>query len=270
MADAIEKVIEEYNLPDGYDYRFTGMMENIMESFSSMIIILFVSILLVYVIIASQFESFIDPFVVLFSVPLALTGGILGLFICRQNMSVPALMGFIMLVGMVVNNAIVLIDYTKQIQASNRLSAKEALQIASPTRLRPILMTTLTTVLGLVPMACAIGEGTEMQRPMAIVVIFGMVISTVITLIFVPIVYSKVDEEMEKRKAKKEEKMRELIEKGEIYYVNIGEAKETEEDIFTEKIEGGEILDSEEDFEGEEIIEPKEGFGDGNIPEKEV
>lgn len=218
MSGAILSVVDQYNMPDGYNYKFTGMMENMTESFSSMILIMMVAVVLVYVIIASQFESFIDPFVVLFSVPLALTGGILGLFICRQNMSVPALMGFIMLVGMVVNNAIVLIDYTKQIKAENQFSAKEALMQAAPTRLRPILMTTLTTVLGLIPMACAIGEGTEMQRPMAIAVIFGMIISTMVTLIFVPIIYSKIDEEMEKKKAKREEKLRILFENGDIYY----------------------------------------------------
>lgn len=208
MTTEISAVVDNYGLPDGYDYSFTGMIESMNDSFSSMIIVLGIAVVLVYVIIASQFESFVDPFVVLFSVPLALTGGILGLFICRQNMSVPAMMGFIMLVGMVVNNAIVLIDYTKQIKESENLSAKEALMKSAPTRLRPILMTTLTTVLGLIPMAVATGEGTEMQKPMAIAVIFGMIISTMVTLIFVPILYSKIDESMEKRRKKREEKLK--------------------------------------------------------------
>ncbi|MBR2594287.1 MAG: efflux RND transporter permease subunit [Firmicutes bacterium] len=213
MTTAITEIVENYGLPDGYSYKFTGMIESMTDSFSSMIIVLGISIVLVYVIIASQFESFVDPFVVLFSVPLALTGGILGLVICRQNMSVPAMMGFIMLVGMVVNNAIVLIDYTKQIKNEEHLTAKEALMKSAPTRLRPILMTTLTTVLGLIPMALAIGEGTEMQKPMAIAVIFGMMISTMVTLIFVPILYSKIDESMEKRRQRRARKQRLLEEK---------------------------------------------------------
>ncbi|HJA56232.1 MAG TPA: efflux RND transporter permease subunit, partial [Candidatus Bacteroides intestinigallinarum] len=140
---------------------------------------------------AAQFESFLYPFLIMFSLPLALTGGVLGLFVTGETITVVALMGFIMLVGMVVNNAIVLVDYTNQLRERG-MGCEEALLEAGPTRLRPILMTTLTTVIGMIPMAVAVSEGTEMQKPMAIVIIFGMVISTLVTLIFVPVLYSSV------------------------------------------------------------------------------
>lgn len=193
-------LLDHYNFPEGCSYEFSGNLESMMESFQSLFIVLVVSILLVYMIMAAQFESFLYPFLIMFSLPLALTGGVLGLFLTRNTITVVCLMGFIMLVGMVVNNAIVLVDYTNQLRQAG-MPCEQALLEAGPTRLRPILMTTLTTVIGMIPMALAISEGTEMQKPMAIVIIFGMVISTMVTLVFIPVLYSGV-ERFRRRKKK--------------------------------------------------------------------
>lgn len=189
----LQAALDNYNFPEGYSYKFSGTLDSMMDSYSSLMLVFVVAVLLVYMIMASQFESLIHPFIVLFSIPLAITGGIFGLFITGKTITMTAFMGFIMLAGMVVNNAIVLVDYTNQILDKKHCSVKEALIEAGPNRLRPILMTTLTTILGLVPMALGKGEGMEMQQPLAITVIFGLTISTIVTLIFIPILYSIVD-----------------------------------------------------------------------------
>ena len=189
----LQTALDNYNFPEGYSYKFSGTLDSMMDSYSSLMIVFIVAVLLVYMIMASQFESLIHPFIVLFSIPLAITGGIFGLFITGKTITMTAFMGFIMLAGMVVNNAIVLVDYTNQILDKKHCSVKEALIEAGPNRLRPILMTTLTTILGLVPMALGKGEGMEMQQPLAITVIFGLTISTIVTLIFIPVLYSIVD-----------------------------------------------------------------------------
>lgn len=203
-----EAVLNRYNFPEGYDYSFTGTLDSLVETFTSLFVVLIVAILLVYMIMAAQFESFIHPFIIMFSLPIALTGGILGLFITGNTVTAAAFMGFIMLVGMVVNNAIVLVDYTNQLRQQG-MGCIEALEKAGPTRLRPILMTTLTTVLGMVPMALSSEEGTEMQRPMAIAIIFGMTFSTVITLVFIPALYAGVDKFRHGRKKKKAQSLKE-------------------------------------------------------------
>ena len=188
----VNAVLQNYAFPDGYTYSFTGTLESMNESFSQLLLVLLVAVLLVYMIMASQFESFIYPFIVMFSMPIALTGGILGLFIAGKSITTVSFMGFIMLVGMVVNNAIVLVDKTNQ-NVEAGMTPYEAVYSAGPDRLRPILMTTLTTVLGMVPLALALTEGTEMQQPMALVIIFGLSLSTLITLIFIPVLYLLVD-----------------------------------------------------------------------------
>lgn len=197
--EELTALLDSYEFPSGCTYEFTGNLDSMMESFQSLFVVLVVAILLVYMIMAAQFESFLYPFLIMFSLPLALTGGVLGLFVTGETITVVALMGFIMLVGMVVNNAIVLVDYTNQLRERG-MGCEEALLEAGPTRLRPILMTTLTTVIGMIPMAVAVSEGTEMQKPMAIVIIFGMVISTLVTLIFVPVLYSSVERFRARRK----------------------------------------------------------------------
>lgn len=201
----IKKIMDNYKLPEGYSYEFTGDIESMQDSFYSLLIVLVVAILLVYMIIASQFESLLNPFIIMFSIPLALTGGLFALFVTRTQISVPALMGFIMLVGMVVNNAIVLIDYTGKLRSEGS-GCTEALLISGQSRLRPILMTTLTTIIGLFPMAMASGSGTELTRDLSIVAIGGLTLSTVVTLVFIPVLYYVFDNFRNKRKAKKQAK----------------------------------------------------------------
>jgi Cation/multidrug efflux pump len=192
VQEDIQSRLSNYIMPEGYSYEFTGTLQEMNESFIQLGIVLIVAILLVYMIMASQFESFIYPFIVMFSMPIAITGGIFGLFVTGKSITVTAFMGFIMLVGMVVNNAIVLVDAANQ-NVAKGMSAYEAVCIAGPDRLRPILMTTLTTVLGMIPLGLALTEGMEMQQPMAISIIFGLSLSTLVTLIFIPVLYMLVD-----------------------------------------------------------------------------
>ena len=189
----IDAALSQYPFPEGYEYSYGGTTEQMMESFSSLFLALIVSILLIYMIMASQFESLLYPGIVMFSMPLAITGGILGLLVTGNTITVTAFMGFIMLVGMVVNNAIVLIDYTNQLVERGK-TVNQALIYAGPSRLRPILMTTLTTIAGLMPMAIGSVEGMEMQKPLAIAVIFGLTLSTLVTLLFIPVVYSGIND----------------------------------------------------------------------------
>ncbi len=206
VTDDIKKELEDYNLPSGYTYTFTGQQQDMAEAFSSLALALLLSIVIVYMVLASQFESLIHPFTVMLSVPFALSGGFIGLFVTGRSLSVPALIGVIMLSGIVVNNAIVLVDYINQLRESG-MERKEAIIKAGFTRFRPILMTTLTTVLGLIPLALGIGEGASTQAPMATVVIGGLTLSTVLTLAFIPVVYSIFDDLVMKinKKFKKKE-----------------------------------------------------------------
>jgi HAE1 family hydrophobic/amphiphilic exporter-1 len=162
------------------------------ESFTSMQFALGLAIFLVYLVMASQFESLIHPLVILFTIPLALVGAVLALFVTGTTINVIAFIGIIMLAGIVVNNAIVLVDLINQLRA-NGMEKIEAIMEAGRARLRPILMTTLTTALGLLPMALGIGEGAEIRTPMAITVIGGLLVSTMLTLLVIPVVYSLLD-----------------------------------------------------------------------------
>lgn len=198
----VENAMADIELPDGCTYEFGGMMEMMNDTFSSLLTAMVVAVLLVYMIMASQFESLRYPFIVMFSMPLAITGAIIGLLITGNTITMPAMMGFVMLIGMVVNNGIVLVDYTNQLMERG-MNCYDALTTAGPRRLRPILMTTLTTVLGMVPMALATSEGSEMMQALAIAVIFGLTLSTMVTLIFIPVLYMWMNERKRKSNAKK-------------------------------------------------------------------
>ncbi len=189
----INNQLKEYDISEGYYYKIGGENEDIMEAFGQLAMALALAIVLIYMVMAGQFESLINPFVIMFTIPLAFSGGILGLFLTRKAFGVTAFIGIIMLAGIVVNNGIVLIDYINILRKEGK-GRDEAVNIAGPIRLRPILMTTLTTVLGLVPLALGIGEGSEIQAPMAVVVIGGLTLSTVLTLIFVPVLYTIFDD----------------------------------------------------------------------------
>nr|WP_272509043.1 efflux RND transporter permease subunit [Clostridium ganghwense] len=204
MKDVNQR-ISKIEMPQGYRYEIGGDNKEMMEAFISLAQALIVAVLLVYMILASQFESLLNPFIIMFTVPLALAGGALGLFVTGKTLSVPAFLGVIVLSGIVVNNAIVLIDYIN-IRRSRGEEREEAILTAGPTRLRPILMTALTTMLGLLPMALGIAEGSEMQAPMAVVVISGLLFSTVLTLVFIPVVYTLFDDLRTRRFRKKRRK----------------------------------------------------------------
>lgn len=189
----IEKEIKNYEFPSGYSYKIGGENEQMIDAFKQLLLALILAIILIYMVMAAQFESLINPFIIMFTIPLAFGGGLLGLFITRKSFGVTAFIGIIMLAGIVVNNGIVLIDYINTLRQEGK-ERFEAITTAGPIRLRPILMTTLTTILGLVPLALGIGEGAEMQAPMAVVVITGLTLSTVLTLVFVPVLYTVFDD----------------------------------------------------------------------------
>jgi HAE1 family hydrophobic/amphiphilic exporter-1 len=161
-------------------------------SFRSLLFALGLAIFLVYLVMASQFESLLHPFVILFSIPLAAVGVALALWLSDIRISVIVFIGLIMLAGIVVNNAIVLVDLINQLRADG-MERISAIREAARLRLRPIMMTTLTTVLGLLPMALGLGEGSEMRTPMAVTVIGGLLTSTLLTLVVVPVMYSLLD-----------------------------------------------------------------------------
>ncbi len=184
--------------PEGYEIRFGGEWEEQQEAFLAMLFAALLALVLVYMVMASQFESLRDPFIILFSVPLAAIGVILILLLTGTTFNIQGFLGIIVLVGIVVNNAIVLIDYTNLLRRESNYSLREAVVTAGRRRLRPILMTTITTILGLTPMALGLGEGGEMQAPMARVVIGGLTTSTLITLVIMPVIYMMLEERAEK------------------------------------------------------------------------
>jgi hydrophobic/amphiphilic exporter-1 (mainly G- bacteria), HAE1 family len=185
-------IINRTAMPSGVTAMVSGQNEEMQESFRSMQFALILAVFLVYLVMASQFESLIHPFVILFTIPLALVGAVLGLYVTGTTVNVVAFIGVIMLAGIVVNNAIVLVDLINQLRAQG-MEKTAAILMAGRTRLRPILMTTLTTVLGLLPMAIGFGEGAEVRAPMAITVIGGLMTSTILTLVVIPVVYSLLD-----------------------------------------------------------------------------
>ncbi|MFA7216332.1 MAG: efflux RND transporter permease subunit, partial [Bacillota bacterium] len=189
----IKAGIAGYPLPDGYVIEYGGENQEMVEAFTSLAKALGLAIILVYMIMASQFESLVYPFIIMFSVPFALTGAIGGLVLTGRSLNVASFLGIIMLTGIVVNNAIVLVDYINTLR-SRGTERNEAILKAGPVRLRPILMTTLTTILGLIPMALGLGEGAELQAPLSTAVIGGLLFSTVLTLVVIPVMYTIVDD----------------------------------------------------------------------------
>jgi len=189
----VQAKLQQLNLPDGYSFEMGGEAEEMAEAFGSLGLAMLLSIILVYMVMASQFESLFSPFIIMFSVPPTLIGVVVGLLLTGNPFSVPALIGYILLIGIVVNNGIVLIDFVNQLRQQG-VERNEAILQAGPIRLRPILMTTLTTVLAIAPLAFGGGSGNESMAPMAIVVMFGLTFSTMITLFLIPVVYTLFDD----------------------------------------------------------------------------
>jgi HAE1 family hydrophobic/amphiphilic exporter-1 len=182
----------ERGLPSGYFIEFGGQYDDMQEAFIIMAGAFALAVLLVYMIMASQFESFLHPFVIMFTIPLALFGVILALLVSGKPISLPVLIGFIMLAGIAVNNGIVMVDYINQLKRRG-VEKKEAILQACTVRLRPVLITALTTIFGMLPMALSTSQGAEMRAPMAITVVGGLIATTLLTLFVIPIIYSLFD-----------------------------------------------------------------------------
>ncbi|ABO51453.1 acriflavin resistance protein [Desulforamulus reducens MI-1] len=196
MGSVNKDIMDELNklaLPEGYTITSGGQAKDMADSFKSLAMALVLSVILVFMVMAAQFESLFQPFIIMFSLPPTFIGVIFGLGITGHHLSVPAMIGGIMLVGIVVNNAIVLVDYINTLRKRG-YNRNQAILEAGPVRLRPILMTALTTILALLPLAFGGGEGSEGQAPMAVVVAFGLTLSTLITLVLVPVVYTIFDD----------------------------------------------------------------------------
>ncbi|WP_248926810.1 efflux RND transporter permease subunit [Paenibacillus hamazuiensis] len=192
LSAQVEERLKAIQPPDGYTIQLGGQQNDSNSSFKSLYMMLLISIVLVYMVMASQFESLYGPFIIMFSLPPTLIGAIVGLYVTHRTINMNSVMGMIMLIGIVVNNAIVLVDYTNQLRARG-MTLREALIQAGQVRLRPILMTTATTVLAMLPLVIGFGEGAEAQASMATVVAFGLTISTMVTLLLVPVVYTLFD-----------------------------------------------------------------------------
>jgi HAE1 family hydrophobic/amphiphilic exporter-1 len=188
----INQVIDETTIPVGLGAELAGQSEEMSDSFRSLLFALLLAVFLVYLVMASQFESLLHPFVIFFSIPLAGIGAVWALWMTGSTISVVVFIGLILLAGIVVNNAIVLVDLINQLRAEGTAKL-DAIVEGGRLRLRPILMTTLTTTLGLLPLAIGFGEGAEIRAPMAITVIGGLIVSTGLTLVVIPVMYAVLD-----------------------------------------------------------------------------
>ena len=193
VAGDIGAMLEGMTFPSGFDWRIGGQRQEMETSFASMRLAILLAVFMVYLVMASQFESLLHPFVILFSVPFSVIGVLATLQLFGVAVSIVVLIGAVLLAGIVVNNAIILVDYTNRLRREEGMAKLEALREAGRVRLRPILMTTATTCLGLLPMAIGAGEGSELRMPMALTVIGGLLTSTFLTLLIIPAVYSLLD-----------------------------------------------------------------------------
>ncbi len=205
LATSIERVLTNVDLPQGVTVRLAGDYEDQQETFADMGMLLALIVMLVYIVMASQFESFSKPAIIMMSVPFALSGVVLALWMTHTSLDMIGALGVVMLVGIVVKNGIVLVDYTN-LMRDRGYELNEAIALSGASRLRPVLMTAFTTILGMVPMALSSGEGSEMWRPMGIVVIGGLTVSTFLTLFIVPVLYGAMSRHGERDKIEKEQR----------------------------------------------------------------
>ncbi|MCU6763273.1 Swarming motility protein SwrC [uncultured Roseburia sp.] len=213
LSRQLQEKLDQYQAPDGYDVEIGGESSSIQDAMGDIILMLFMAVALIYLIMVAQFQSLLSPFIVLFTIPLAFTGGLLALYITRQEISLVAMMGFLMLAGVVVNNGIVFVDYTNQLRLAG-MSRQEALVRTGISRMRPILMTALTTILAMSIMAVSKDAASVMSKGMAITVIGGLLYATLMTLFIVPVLYD-------------------LLFRKELKKVDIGDEKLLEEDELT-------------------------------------
>jgi HAE1 family hydrophobic/amphiphilic exporter-1 len=198
----LDVALQSMPRPAGYELRFGGEYEEQQIAFRQLTFATILAIILVYMVMAAQFESWREPLIVLFSIPLASIGVVLILLLTNTTFNMQAFLGLIILAGIVVNNAIVLVDYANLLRREHGVGLREAIVTAGVRRLRPILMTTITTVLGLAPMALGIGEGGELQAPLARTVIGGLTTATLITLVVIPVAYTLLEERAERRRSR--------------------------------------------------------------------
>jgi HAE1 family hydrophobic/amphiphilic exporter-1 len=190
--------VEKMDIPSTVTVEFGGQVREQGDAFRQMSLLVLLGIILVYMVMAGQYEAYLDPLVIMFSIPFALTGVAFAYLLSGLYLSLQGLLGIVMLVGIVVNNAIVLVDYVNLLRARGT-PLREALVSAGGQRLRPVLMTTLTTFFGMLPMAMSGAQGAELWKPLAVSVMGGLMISTLVTLVLVPVIYSLFEEKLRKR-----------------------------------------------------------------------
>ena len=194
VGKEVQQRLKSVAIPEGYSITMKGEDETINEAMRQVLLMMALSIVLIYLIMVAQFQSLKSPFIIMFTIPLAFTGGFFALFMTGKAVSVIAMVGFVMLAGIIVNNGIVLVDYINQLRREG-MSKKDAIIESAKTRLRPVLMTALTTIISMSTMAVGMGKGTEMSQPMAIVVVGGMIYGTMLTLVLVPCLYDAFNKE---------------------------------------------------------------------------
>ncbi len=218
VSNELQRRFDEMNLKDGYSIEMGGEDEMIRDAMKQLTLMLILAVIFIYLIMVAQFQSLLSPFIIMFTIPLAFTGGLFALFFTKNNVSVIGALGFVMLAGIIVNNGIVMVDFINQLRREG-VSKKDAIVEAAKARLRPILMTTLTTVISMTTLALGIGGGSAMMQPMAIVMIGGLIYGTILTLIVVPCLYDifnsnksmRVDEYGERIKDEEETSMPEPV-----------------------------------------------------------
>ncbi|MBO4592119.1 MAG: efflux RND transporter permease subunit [Eubacterium sp.] len=198
VGNEVQKKLNELDVPEGYTVSMTGENETINDAMRQVLLMMLLAVILIYLIMVAQFQSLKSPFIIMFTIPLAFTGGFMALYLSGKAVSVISLIGFVMLAGIIVNNGIVLVDYVNQLRREG-MSKKDAIVDSAKTRLRPVLMTALTTIISMSTMAIGMGRGVEMSQPMAIVVVGGMVYGTLLTLIVVPCLYDAFNKERDMR-----------------------------------------------------------------------
>lgn len=203
VSDDVEDALNSYEAPKGIKVEISGENENIMDSMKQLVEMLLLGVMLVYMIMVAQFQSLKSPFIIMFTIPLAFTGGMLGLLVTGFEISVISMLGFVMLCGIIVNNGIVLVDYINQLRLDG-MERRKAIAEAGATRMRPIFMTSVTTILGLIVMALGVGNGAEMMQPIAIVCIGGLIYATVLTLFVIPCLYDLMNKKELKKLSKED------------------------------------------------------------------
>lgn len=203
VSSDVEEALNSYEAPKGIKIEISGENENIMDSMKQLVEMLLLGVMLVYMIMVAQFQSLKSPFIIMFTIPLAFTGGMLGLLVTGFEISVISMLGFVMLCGIIVNNGIVLVDYINQLRLDG-MERRKAIAEAGATRMRPIFMTSITTILGLIVMALGVGDGAEMMQPIAVVCIGGLVYATLLTLFVIPCLYDLMNKKELKKLSKED------------------------------------------------------------------